>query len=265
MAQRIAANAAGTRLWVAVTQAGTEAPVGITVYDVSSGAPLATNPDVVPLYGGGRLPLIVNERAGELLAVTADGLVALDSETLQVKWTADAPTYREGPQSPGSAPWFDAYVELHPDARAIYVHEGSAREQGAGPWSVITCHQAAVIALDAATGARLATRPALGTTGTPLCTGVNLAAIAAPSRPLNFHAEVSGRRVTLSWDHPVQATHYEVEAGSAPGLRDLLRVVPNTVPLVVDNVPPGIYYVRVRALNYAGKGAYTEDITVVVQ
>lgn len=68
----------------------------------------------------------------------------------------------------------------------------------------------------------------------------------------------------LDMGRPPQATHYELEAGSALGLRNLAKLTVGSTSHTVDNVPAGTYYVRVRALNYAGKGAYTEDVKVVV-
>jgi hypothetical protein len=86
----------------------------------------------------------------------------------------------------------------------------------------------------------------------------------APARPRGFSAAVEGRRVTLTWEAPPQTTHYELVVGSAPGLRNLGVFAPGTNPFVVNDVPPGMYFVRLRALNYAGKGAYTDDLVISV-
>jgi hypothetical protein len=114
------------------------------------------------------------------------------------------------------------------------------------------------------TGQILRTVAITSEAGNTVCAGAAILA-AAPGVPANFAAAVHGRRVTLSWDRPAQTTHYEVEAGSAPGWRDLARLTPDRAPLRGRRVPPGVYYVRVRALNDAGKGPYTADLRIVVQ
>jgi predicted phage tail protein len=82
--------------------------------------------------------------------------------------------------------------------------------------------------------------------------------------PLDVRAIVTGRSVTLTWQPSPEATHYEIEAGSSPGLRTLARYVTGDTSFTAPDVPPGTYHVRVRALNYAGKGAYTHDLVITV-
>ncbi len=259
LGQTAAANAAGTRLWIGVTQPGFEALIGMALYDATTGERLALNTDVLPaLAESGPLPMMFDEATNEVRVVTTDGLVTVNGATLEPHWTADVPVYREGPPFPGQTPVFDARIVTHPVAQSLYVYEYSAQRPR---W---LCHHAALVALDSGKGTRRAAKRVTTADGTPLCGNVEFVVTVAPARPAKFRVEVSGHRVTLSWDRPPEATHYEVEAGSAPGLRDLLRVVPNAIPLVVDNVPSGTYCVRVRALNYAGKGAYTDDLTIVV-
>ena len=67
--------------------------------------------------------------------------------------------------------------------------------------------------------------------------------------PTALTAQVRGNAVTLTWSPSPGAARYVIEAGSAPGLAD---VVPGfamgpTPGLFVPGVPPGRYYVRVRA------------------
>jgi hypothetical protein len=72
-----------------------------------------------------------------------------------------------------------------------------------------------------------------------------------PPPPRNFSASVIGGEVTFRWDlgNP-GVLFYQLEAGSAPGLSDLAvtRVVPWGLGSTVPGVPPGTYYVRVRAV-----------------
>ena len=90
-----------------------------------------------------------------------------------------------------------------------------------------------------------------------------------PAMPGDLTRSVSGSTVTLSWLPPADgtATSYLVRAGSAPGLSNLAQVhtANAATSAVFAGVPPGIYYVRVHAVNAAGVGVPTNDVAVVVQ
>jgi hypothetical protein len=86
-----------------------------------------------------------------------------------------------------------------------------------------------------------------------------------PSEPTEFTATVDGHRVTLSWSEVPAVIGYEVEGGSSTGLSDLARLsTPATPQLVVNDVPAGTYYVRVRARNDVGVGPASPEVVVVV-
>jgi hypothetical protein len=56
-----------------------------------------------------------------------------------------------------------------------------------------------------------------------------------------------------------------LEAGTAPGLSDITNLdVGPTTALTVNGVPPGTYYVRVRAANVTGDSAPSNEAVVVV-
>lgn len=91
---------------------------------------------------------------------------------------------------------------------------------------------------------------------------------AVPSVPngLTFTVD-AGRNVTLSWRPPnggSEPSGYLLEAGSAPGQTDIGTVPVTDVFLSVPRVPPGTYFVRVRAVNSFGRGTPTADLAVVV-
>jgi hypothetical protein len=93
------------------------------------------------------------------------------------------------------------------------------------------------------------------------------APLAVPGQPQSLTASVSGRTVALSWLPPGAGgapASYVVEAGSAPGLANLATVPVIGTSFVAPGVPPGTYYVRVRAVNATGPGAPTADVTIVV-
>ena len=105
---------------------------------------------------------------------------------------------------------------------------------------------------------------------TSVDTLVNAGGVAPPpAMPGNLTHSVSGSTVTLSWLPPAGggATSYLVRAGSAPGLSNLAQVHTNSAATsaVFTGVPPGIYYVRVHAVNAVGAGVPTNDIAVVVR
>lgn len=90
-----------------------------------------------------------------------------------------------------------------------------------------------------------------------------------PGPPANFTITTFRTRATLSWTPSAigqPASSYIIEAGSAPGLANLARLV-TTGPVtsfVVPVVPPGTYYVRVRGRNQLGQGAPSQDVSIVM-
>ena len=93
--------------------------------------------------------------------------------------------------------------------------------------------------------------------------------INAPGGPTGLSASVSGSVVTLNWTAPVGGdtpTSYLVQAGSATGLSDIASFSTGSTAtqLAVFNVPPGVYWVRIRAVNSAGTGGPSNDFPVVV-
>jgi hypothetical protein len=94
------------------------------------------------------------------------------------------------------------------------------------------------------------------------------APLGLPGAPANVQARVAGRSVVVTWTPPVTgapATGYLLEAGTVPGASDL-GVVPVTgTTLVVPEVGPGVYYLRVRATGEAGSGPASTETQVVVE
>ncbi len=262
--QGIATNPAGTRVWVGTLGGGFAAPAGYGVFDAQTGDLLGLNSSVRPVdvvFIRPRFDVDVNR--GLVLTVTTDGLAALDADTLQVVGRTDVPAPRlsEFPPPAGYDSTFDYQVLWHPDAALAFAYEatGATYSYHGGP-----CLHSALAALDPATGSRRATRDIAEIAGQPLC-GVEFAMAVAPSKPAAFTASVWGHQVMLSWTRPPRTTHYELEVGSGPGLRNIGVFIPDANPFVVNDVPPGTYYVRVRALNYGGKGPYSDELTVVVR
>ncbi len=90
-----------------------------------------------------------------------------------------------------------------------------------------------------------------------------------PQAPTALTATVNINTVVLNWSPaPTSgvALSYIVEAGSSTGLANLeLLTVPGTTPtLTVTAVPPGVYFVRVRARNSLGTSAPSPETVVSV-
>lgn len=91
--------------------------------------------------------------------------------------------------------------------------------------------------------------------------------IVPPTAPFALDVTRVGSTVTFTWGAPSIGTGpftYRLEAGSSPGLSDLATVVSGVPTLTVPGVPPGTYYVRVRAAGSGGLGPAGNELTVVV-
>jgi hypothetical protein len=107
-------------------------------------------------------------------------------------------------------------------------------------------------------------------TGIPPISGTSMAfGPPPPAAPLNLSSRVTGNAAALSWaaGGPVASiTSYVLEVGSAPGLSDIFTGldVGLQTSFAASGVPPGTYYVRVRAGNYSGLSAPSNEVAVVV-
>ena len=90
-----------------------------------------------------------------------------------------------------------------------------------------------------------------------------------PGQVTNLTFQVGGSDVLLAWNAPTSGgavTGYVLEGGTAPGLSDLGQFPTGSmIPFViVSGVPPGTYYVRVRAANGGTLGSPSNEIVIVV-
>lgn len=89
-----------------------------------------------------------------------------------------------------------------------------------------------------------------------------------PGAPEDLTATANGSAVTIAWSAPVTggaAIRYVLEAGTGPGLSDIGTVPTMALSLGANGVPPGTYFLRVRAVNAAGTGAASAEVQLVVQ
>jgi hypothetical protein len=110
------------------------------------------------------------------------------------------------------------------------------------------------------------------TTGTPIsataalpATGVNFGLLPRnePRAPGNLRATTAGSVVKVSWSPVHNATSYVVEAGVAPGATSVS--IPTSGPsYTASGIPPGRYYVRVRARNAFGTGPPSSEYLLII-
>ena len=93
-----------------------------------------------------------------------------------------------------------------------------------------------------------------------------LAAPGTAAAPRNLTAGGAGSTVNLSWAAPPAGGEapagYVLEAGSEPGLSDLAVLQVGNVTQFSTDVPPGTYFVRVRAVNSKGPGRHSNEVVV---
>lgn len=112
---------------------------------------------------------------------------------------------------------------------------------------------------------RVRARNSAGTS--PLSTQVMFRVGATLASPTGFAANWDGTNATLSWiasaaDSAEQVPSlYVLEAGTGPGLANV-AAVPLTSTAFSVNIPRGVYYTRVRAVNQHGDSDPTHDLVV---
>jgi hypothetical protein len=226
---------------------GPGGPIGameMSVYDVVSGARVANAPTPMPWHG---LPWAVPTPDATRVIVGAGYVdttpLVVDSATAAVVdvWPIDGV--------------IDAALTSTGD-RAILLREHV--QSGIGFLSGVL--------LDIASKTVLAEGP-LG----PSAYGreSHLVVLEPPQPPGDLTAEISGSSVTLRWIQPGasrRATDHSIEAGSTPTDFSLLsqRTGSDEPVFVAPNVPRGVYYVRVRAVNAVGVSLPSATIQVIV-
>jgi hypothetical protein len=88
------------------------------------------------------------------------------------------------------------------------------------------------------------------------------------SAPGDIRVDATGTTVTLSWDRPGAGvpTHYQIEVGTREGLADRASFeVPGDATSVVQaHVPPGTYFLRVRAFDAFGPGPPSATVPLLM-
>jgi hypothetical protein len=96
--------------------------------------------------------------------------------------------------------------------------------------------------------------------------GGHAAAQSPPGPPQSVAVSVQNSTV-ISWHSPLAGgapTGYRVGAAAVQGGREIAVLTASASPLVVSTVPPGTYYVTVRAVNASGPSLPSEETAVLV-
>jgi hypothetical protein len=86
----------------------------------------------------------------------------------------------------------------------------------------------------------------------------------APGAPRDVHARVNGHEVTLAWTNVGGASHFVLDAGLGPGWSDISIFLGSEPHVTFSNVPPGVYYVRLRGGNELGGGRPSREVVISV-
>jgi hypothetical protein len=261
----LSTNATGTRLFV------TDALNATFVYDVMTGtqsaraaSPPLQSTRFVPILDEYRNRLIVHIALGGGAAPEYQawrGLSAFAADSLALIGNVKLPQLPAPPSTPEYGPALTEEVDVSGLSTTIFVLQSF---QELHKYFAGGCYETSqLIALDAGTGQVRQATETSAALGRAACRA-HLIRLTEPAPPQGT-AEVDGHRVTLKWGAPFGATEYEIEAGSAPRLTDLGRVSVTDLQLVVDDVPPGVYYLRLRALNTIGKSAASKEIQIIVR
>ncbi len=107
------------------------------------------------------------------------------------------------------------------------------------------------------------TIPNVNSKRTLILTGTTV--LQAPAAPQGLSVGVVGSNVTLNWTPPGgggPVGQYVLEAGTGPGLSNVVVLPVGTATSFSTAAPAGVYYVRVRAQNLAGLSAPSNEVVV---
>lgn len=85
-----------------------------------------------------------------------------------------------------------------------------------------------------------------------------------PAPPGDFRFTLNGRTVSLAWQVSPGALDYIIEAGTQQGTSDLFNGSIGDTSTLTVTVPPGRYFVRLRARNAVGVSEPTSELTIDV-
>ena len=231
---------------VVVARAGSGASDSAVQFDTNTGAPLST---IIFPPGG---PIGSNVCSARIAAGTANGRVVMACSVVLPSVPRPRTLTSTRVLDPSLATWSNVIGEFGGPYDASVDPDGTvlsakwADEFGSG-----------FAQTDLQTGATRSSYDDIGA----------LAVAYAPLAPALGVAS-SGSRVDLSWTLPVPsptATRYVLEVGSASGLSNLGTIEAGSgLTFRATGVPAGTYFVRLRAVNYGGTSAASNELRIDV-
>jgi hypothetical protein len=242
---------------------------GLEALDATTGVPLATSDQFSAantIVDAPRQLLLV--RQGDFL-VAVDPLLLTEIGRARVAYMPpDEGMSRTAQSLPGR--WMTGAYTVRTETRQTLVSTGRT---GRDDRYEFTCNAIAVDALQP-NGTRRESADVLarlGPGGSAVGTreqGLNCRALAvlfrSPFAPTAPAATVAGSTVQLTWRDPGDTSEFELEFGFAPGQRAGAARLGHATSITLPGVPPGVYYVRVRAMNEVGLSPASADVRVVV-
>ncbi|MCC6991872.1 MAG: fibronectin type III domain-containing protein [Acidobacteria bacterium] len=104
----------------------------------------------------------------------------------------------------------------------------------------------------------------IGSRYSPLTCRAHAVLVRSPFAPSALTSIVTGNTVQLTWKNPGDTSEFELEFGFAPGQRAGSVRLGRAPGIAIPGVPPGVYYVRVKAHNEVGASPPSADVRVVV-
>jgi hypothetical protein len=235
---------------------------GISSYDLGTGALLASN--IAPssaldletlALDPTRNRLVVSNRGNPRL------VGVLNAGTLAVEAVVPLSIVAGVPAPPMQT--FNAQFEYSARWDALYVAATNKFSPGSNQPGTHMCHTV-LTRLDAASGDVSERSDVTALMGRDNLCANSLVVVRTPESPTVSGVTVGGA-VTIEWTDPGNTLHFDVEAGTAPGLRDI-AVIQGIVgtSVLVPEVLRGTYYVRVRAINAVGRSLPSNEVEIVV-
>lgn len=236
----VAARQDGRRLYLVDGKVSVGVPAPIVAYDPETGAEVART---APLLAA---QLTVDESRGWLLATlpATPAIAVFDADTLTHLGTVNV----------GPAPWSLGVFPGRWMTGAYVFRSGVAGSQCTSVIEALDQSGAVNHRLDLSS---------LGGLVTP-CHASAIALLRSPFAPTGAAAAVKGQQVTVSWANPGNTSSFEVQVGFAPGATTLRVPVGASTRSISGVVPPGTYYVRVKAVNDIGTSPASQELRVAV-